>query len=125
MTGMENGVEADRAIADEQAPELAAPEPEDPGASDDPKCGICRESLRAQPVQMLACGHAWHSSCLQNAWRIGGHAEGWCPYRCDVRAAAQALEHGAPVASGESVDIDQEPQPAQADVPEDAEGMVL
>ena len=72
-------------------------------------CAICRNSLRepGREVQMLACGHVWHKTCLENAWTIGGHEPGWCPYRCDVRHAAAELE--LPPAAGDEEAAHAEP----------------
>jgi hypothetical protein len=58
-----------------------------------PTCVICHETLRGAglEIQTLQCGHPWHRSCLEETWRVGGHEVGWCPFRCDVREAAQAM----------------------------------
>eukprot|EP00435_Cladocopium_sp_Y103_P051549 s167_g16.t1 len=68
-----------------------------------PMCAICRNPLRSggREVQMLACGHVWHKTCLENSWTIGDHEPGWCPYRCDVRRAAAELELPAPASEVE------------------------
>lgn len=63
-------------------------------AEDLPECAICQQPMRPnntaeEEVQMLACGHVWHAHCLEGAWRVGGHAPGWCPFRCNVQASAQ------------------------------------
>ena len=90
----------DQSVPDDDA-QVPIPDPESEG----PACAICREPLQSpeQEVQMLECGHAWHKRCLENTWRVGGHNRGWCPYRCDVRAAAQQVQqaNAAPVHQGQ------------------------
>ena len=79
-------------------------------------CVICRGPLR-QPgmeLQALVCGHVWHKICLENAWTIGGHERGWCPYRCDVRHIAAEFE--LPPAAGE-VDVEEAAHDVEAEPP--------
>eukprot|EP00438_Fugacium_kawagutii_P029126 Skav233723 [mRNA] locus=scaffold2120:417119:418144:+ [translate_table: standard] len=94
-------VEPDAAVGENERahmePEVAAGET---GAHDDsednPLCAICQEPLQQEgaEVQMLACGHVWHKSCLERSWAVSEDERepGWCPYRCDVRAAAEAMD---------------------------------
>ncbi|CAK9095553.1 unnamed protein product [Durusdinium trenchii] len=64
-------------------------------------CIICRQALTAPDPelggpQMLHCGHTFHAACLAQTWRIGNHAQGWCPFKCNVRAMAlQAHQAGS------------------------------
>ena len=63
--------------------------PADAPSGEENICTICRfplvqEGPTAPKVQMLMCGHAHHLPCLERAWSVGGHPQGWCPFKCDV-----------------------------------------
>ena len=103
--------EVDEAAADEAALEeiMRGDGPEIDGEEMDaeamvvepegPMCCICQLPLaertdagQVKPVLALACGHSHHEDCLRTTWRIGNHPEGWCPFKCDVRALAAEME---------------------------------
>ena len=73
--------------APEPAPELVAGAGEAAVPVDAPMCVFCREDLGRLSVEALMCGHAFHTTCIDDYIAATNKSRTTCcPFKCQVQA---------------------------------------